>query len=388
MRPPTWVIGLFLATLALGTDEFVIVGVLSSIAADLRVSTGQAGQLVTVFALAFALGAPVLAVALEPVSRRRTLGGGLLVFAVVNALAAAAPTLWALATLRVIAGLAAAAVSSTAFAAAAEGAPEGRAGRHLSMATAGLTTALFTGVPLGAWIGGRWGWRATFLVIAAVAIVALAIVATSMPYLPGAPRQALAVRLAPLRRMAVARLVAAVFLCGAGGLMFYTYLSPILAGAGMPGRFLPLVLLEVGLIGVPSALLGGWLADRFGGRGGRLIVIGGHALVLAGVAALVWAGASWPSLVLVIGVWSVFAWALNPPLQASTMQAAPEAPMAAVALNISGLYLGTAAAAVIGGALADGLGVRWIPGVAALLLSAAWVSAYPRSGPGVLHAPR
>lgn len=346
---------------------------------DPQVSTGRAGQLVTAFALAFALGAPVLAVVLAPFPRRRILSVGLLIFAEANALASLSPTFGALALLRVIAGLSAAAVSSTAFADAADGAPEGRAGRYLSMVTAGLTAALFTGVPLGAWVGGLWGWRATFVVIAAVALLALAMIASSMPHLPGEPRRALPARLAPLRRPAVARLVAAVFLCGAGGLMYYTYLALILADAGMPARLLPLVLLEVGLIGVPSAFLGGWLDDRFGGRGGRLIVIGGHALVLAGAASLVWAGVSWTLLALVIGVWSIFAWALNPPLQVSTMAAAPQAPMAAVALNISGLYLGTAAAAAIGGALTGGPGSHWIPAVAALLLVGAWFIACPRT---------
>lgn len=379
MKLPAWALGLFLAALVLGTDEYVIAGVLPDIATDLHVSVGQAGQLVTLFALAFAIGAPVLAVSLDATPRRRTLTGGLLIFGAANALAAVAPDFGILAGMRILAGLAAAAVSSTAFAAAAEGAPEGQTGRYLSMVTAGLTAALFTGVPVGAWVGGLWGWRITFVVIAAVALAALVMIVASMPDLPGVRRQPLWAQLAPLRRPAVARLILAVFFCGAGSLTFYTYLAPILTTAGMPSRFLPLVLLLVGLIGVPSAFFGGWLADRLGGRGGRLVVIGGHALILAIVAALAWASASWPLLVVATGVWSIFAWALNPPLQASTMQAAPEAPMAAVSLNISGLYLGTAAAGVIGGALTDGIGPGWIPIAAAALLSVAWIAAYPRT---------
>lgn len=379
MKLPVWTFGLFLAALALGTDEYVIAGVMPALAADLHVTTGQTGQLMTLFALAFALGAPVLAVFFDPAPRRRTLMGGLLVFAAANALAAIAPGFGTLACLRVLAGLAAAAVSSTAFAAAAEGAPEGQTGRCLSMVTAGLTAALFTGVPAGTWIGGQWGWRATFTVVTLVALLALALIAASMPELPGAPRQSLRHRLAPLRRPAVARLVIAVFFCGAGGLMFYTYLAPFLAGAGMPDQFLPLVLLLVGLIGVPSAFFGGWLVDRLGGRGGRLIVIGGHAVTLATLAGMAQTSATWPLFVAVIGIWSVFAWALNPPLQTSTVQAAPEAPMAAVSLNISGLYLGTAAAAAIGGALSDGPGTSWIPIAAAAMLALAWLAAYPQT---------
>ena len=382
MRHPTWTLGLFLATLALGTDEYVIAGVLPQISTDLGVPVGATGQLVTAFALAFALGAPVLGVLFDPLPRRRVLFGGLAVFVLANALAAVAPGYGTLMALRILAGLAAAVVSSTAFAAAAQGAPEGQAGRYLSMVTAGLTTALFTGVPAGAWAGGHWGWRATFVLVAIVGAAAGCLLALTMPRLPGSPRLGLAARLSPLRRPAVVRLVLAVFLCGAGGLMFYTYLAPLLLRAGADESAIPWVLLEVGLIGVPSAFFGGWLADRLGGRSARLAVVGGHAVVLAGIAVLVGIASPLPALLVGIGLWSVFAWALNPPLQASTMEAAPDAPMTAVSLNISGLYLGTAAAAALGGVLADGPGVAWIPATAAALLCLAALSASFRLGHG------
>lgn len=84
---------------------------------------------------------------------------------------------------------------------------------------------------------------------------------------------------------------------------------------------------------------------------------------------------TFPLLVLAIAAWSVFAWTLNPPLQASTIEAAQEAPMTAISLNISGLHLGTAVAAGVGGLIVDGAGARWIPVVAAIALALAWVSA-------------
>lgn len=120
--------------------------------------------------------------------------------------------------------------------------------------------------------------------IVLVASLALAVLATTLPNLPGAPCQPLGARLAPLGRPAVARLVLAVFLCGAGGLMFYTYLAPLLAQAGLSRQHLPLVLLEVGVIGVPSAFLGGWLADTYGADE--------HAWPSSGAMRSPWA--SWP----------------------------------------------------------------------------------------------
>lgn len=372
---PRWLVGLFAATLALGTDEFVIAGLLPELAADLQISTGAAGQLITVFAVSFALGAPAMAVVLDPWPRRRVLMVALAVFSAANLGAAIAPTFDSLVVLRILAGLAAAVVSSTAFSVAAQAAPEGQQGRYLSVVTAGLTVALFTGVPLGAWIGATFGWRSTFVLVAGVAIAALVVLARSLPPVPGAAAVGLAERLAPLRNPRVLRLVVAVFLSGVGGLMFYSYLSALIAHDRGDTSALPWVLLLVGVIGVPSALLGGRLADLHGGRRSRLLVIGGHAVALAAAGVLFASGAPLPLVLVGIAAWSVFAWALNPPLQASTIEAAPEAPMTAISLNISGLYLGTAVAAAGGGVLVDGPGPLWIPFTAAAVLVVAWVSA-------------
>ncbi|WP_078856604.1 MFS transporter [Streptomyces sp. NBRC 109706] len=374
-RLPGWLIGLFVATLALGTDEFVIAGLLPELAADLQITTGTAGQLITVFALTFALGAPVMAVVLDPYPRRRVILTALAVFMLANLGAAIAPTFSSLIALRAVAGLAAAVVSSTAFAVAAQGAPSDRQGRYLSVVTAGLTVALFTGVPVGAWIGGLFGWRSTFVLIAVVALAAMIVLAAGLPQLEGAPAAGLVERLSPLRNVRVLRLVLAVTLCGAGGLMFYSYLSALLERSQGNTQALPWVLLLVGIIGVPSAFLGGRLADQYGGRRSRLIVVGGHAFALVLVGSLIALSAPFPLLLLGIAAWSVFAWALNPPLQASTIEAAPEAPMTAISLNISGLYLGTAAAAGVGGIIVDGPGALWVPFAAALALTLAWISA-------------
>lgn len=374
---PVWLVALFIATLALGTDEFVIAGVLNTIAADLDITPGAAGQLVTGFAFAFALSAPVLAVWLGRYPRRLVLCGGLVVFVLANIGCALTPNLTTLLVLRIIAGLSAAAVSTTAFAVAAEGAPEGRQGTYLSVVTAGLTVALFTGVPLGTWIAGAWGWRSTFVLIAVVAAIAGVIAVTTMPRLPGAAPGTLGERLAPLRRPAVLRMVAAIFLCGTGGLMFYTYLGPITVHTLGTESALPVLLLIVGLVGVVSALLGGRITDTHGARRARLAILGGHALALGLAAVLVLAGAPVWLFAIGIGVWSIFAWALNPPMQASTIQAAPEAAMTAVSLNISGLYLGAAVAGAIGGLTLDHLGASAIPLIGVLALVAAWLIAAP-----------
>ncbi|WP_052428231.1 MFS transporter [Actinopolyspora erythraea] len=109
---------------------------------------------------------------LDKLPRRVVLCGGLVVFTVANAAAALAPNYWTLMAARIVAALAAAGVTSAAFATATAGAPEGRQGSYLSVVTAGMTVALFTGVPLGTLLGGTHGWRATFWLIAAVGAMA------------------------------------------------------------------------------------------------------------------------------------------------------------------------------------------------------------------------
>ena len=157
---PVWLLCLFVAMLALGTDEFVISGILPDVAADLDVSPGTGGQLVTAFAIAFALGAPVLAFLVDRFEKKTVLIAALAVFALANLAVAVSEVFVVTLVLRIVAGLAAAAVSPTAMAIAATAAPPGREGRYLAVVTAGLTVALFTGVPFGALLGNLISWRA------------------------------------------------------------------------------------------------------------------------------------------------------------------------------------------------------------------------------------
>ncbi|MEU6359120.1 MFS transporter [Streptomyces albidoflavus] len=378
---PGWLYVLFLAMLATATDEFVIAGVLPVVADDLGVSVAATGQLVTVFAIVYALGAPTLSVLAERFPKRTVLVTGLLWFVAANAAAALAPGYWSLMAARVVAALCAAAVASAAFATAGSGAPEGTQGRYLGVVTAGMTVALFTGVPLGAWLGGAFGWRATFWAIAvAGALAAVGLLATA-PDIPGSPPAPLRTRLAPLRDRAVLRLVAVTFLAASGGLMFYTYLGPYAAEVthGSSSGLLPLLLFLVGAAGLAGALLSGRATDAWGPHRSLRRVLAGHAALLALAAALVLGEAGNRYLLAaVVAGWAFFAWALTPPVQGSILAAAgPARGMTAVSLNIAGLYLGTGVAAATGGAVVSLAGVAYVPLLAAALMALALVLSPP-----------
>ncbi|MFG3497074.1 MFS transporter [Streptomyces sp. NPDC047928] len=369
---PSWLFVLFLTLLATATDEFIIAGVLKTIAADLDVSVSAAGQLVTVFAVVYALGAPTLAVVFERFPKRAVMVVGLLVFVVANAAAAVAPGYWVLMAARVLAALAAAIVTSAAFTTTAMGAPEGMQGRYLGVVTAGMTAALFTGVPLGSWLGGAFGWRATFWLIAAVGLVAALGLAVTAPKIAGSTPAPLRERLGPLRNGAVLRLVTVTFLAASGGLMFYTYLGEFTDEvANGDYGLLSVMLFIVGVAGLAGALLAGRAADALGPQRSLRLVIGGHAVGLALAAALALSGLGSPiALGAVIAFWSVFAWGLNPPIQGSIMGAAgPQAGMTALALNISGLYLGTGVAGAIGGVIIGLSDVTYVPVAGAVMMA-------------------
>ncbi|MDJ1137303.1 MFS transporter [Streptomyces iconiensis] len=383
---PGWLYILFLTLLATATDEFVVAGVLPAVAEDLEVSVAAAGQLVTVFAVVYAVGAPTLSVMCERFAKRTVLVVGLLLFVVANAVAALAPGYWFLMGARVAAALCAAAVASAAFATAAAGAPDGAQGRYLGVVTAGMTAALFSGVPLGSWLGGAFGWRATFWTIAAVAAVAAVGLLATAPAVPGSAPAPLRERLAPLRNRAVLRLVTVTFLAAGGGLMFYTYLGPYTAEVahGSYG-LLSFVLFLVGAAGLAGALLSGRAADSWGPQRSLRLVLAGHAVALALAAGLVFSGiGDRYVLTAVIACWAFFAWALTPPVQGSILAAAaPSAGMTALSLNIAGLYLGTGVAAATGGVAVGTLGIAYVPLIAAVLMALAFLlspSAPPAHG--------
>jgi predicted MFS family arabinose efflux permease len=166
-------IWLSLGAFAIGTEGFMIAGLLPALARDLDVGLPAAGNLVTAFSLAYAIGAPVMAVLTAGLERRRLLAVAMGGFTVANLLAALAPDFAGLLAARLLLALSAASFMSAASGYAAElGGPE-RHGRALSMVTSGLTLAIVAGVPLGVLVGEGFGWRATFLGVAGLAALSL-----------------------------------------------------------------------------------------------------------------------------------------------------------------------------------------------------------------------
>ncbi|MFI2027549.1 MFS transporter [Streptomyces buecherae] len=393
--PISRVLPLALATFAAGTDDMVIAGVLPDIAADLRVSEANAGQLVTAFALTYGIGTPVVAVLTARYSRRGVLLGGLGAFVALNLLASLAPSYGALLALRVLAAVAAAAITPAALAMAATMAPDHRRGRYLGLVIGGLTVSLVAGVPLGTWIGGGHGWRATMLFVAGLGALAWC-GALAVPRAPatgadtgpgGAAAEAateggagLRGRLAPLRQRPVLGVLLMIVVAASGGMMQMTYVFPVLraAGHGICHDDVALTITLMGCAGAVAAWLGGRGADQWGPRPTVVAAELGHGAALVAVAVLAWVGdMPYAALAAAMMLVALFAWSLTPPLQMLLLSLAPGAGMEVLALQTSALFLGASLGGVLGGLLLAHGSAAAIP-LAGGLLQFAGLALLPR----------
>ncbi|MFJ4598224.1 MFS transporter [Kitasatospora sp. NPDC088861] len=370
---PVRLLLLALGTFAMGTDSMVVAGILGPIAADLGVSVPAAGQLVTVFALGYALLAPVLAALTARWPRRRLLLTALAVFSAANALSALAPGYGLLLATRVLAAAGAALYTPTANAVATTLVAPERRGRALATVLGGMTVATALGVPLGTWVG-RGDWRMTMWLVTALGVAALAGLALLLRDLP-APVAApgLRARLAPLGQRRVLGAAATTLAFFLAFQCVYIYLATAVSGAtGGDADRLSLVLLTAGVMSVAGSWLGGRLVDRVGVR---RVLLTGSTVAAGAFAALPWLGRSMPGALVYAAVVPLAGWAVSVALPHRLASIDPGNAPLLISLNSSALYLGTAAGGVAGSAAIAVLGGRWFPFAAAGLALVAAVTA-------------
>jgi DHA1 family inner membrane transport protein len=258
---------LTLGTFVVGTDGFIIVGLLPEIHRTLHVSTAAAGQMVSVFALSYALLGPVLAAVTGSWARRRVLVSGVALLAVGNALTASVHVYGLVLASRVLAGCGAALFVASAVATAAHLAGDERRGRAISMVTAGATLSLVLGAPLGTLIGGAWGWQKAIWFVAAVAAAVAIVLAFVLPPIKLDQTATLRQRIAPLTDRRVLRILIVTLLAFIGVFLPFTYMSAVFAPAidGHESR-LALLLLVFGVAATAGNLTAGSLADRYDPR--------------------------------------------------------------------------------------------------------------------------
>lgn len=349
---------------AIGTGEFVIMGLLPEVAKDIGVSIPQAGHVISAYALGVVIGAPVLAVLAAGWHRRALLIALMAVFAAGNFASALAPGYLSLNLLRFVAGLPHGTYFGVAALVAATLAPPGRRARAVGLVMLGLTGATLVGVPIAAWLGQWFGWRAAFVFVGIVALAAIVLLRRDIPDIAAAAGASPWRELGALRRKQV-WLTLGIAAIGFGGMFsVFSYVKPTLIEvAGLPVGGVPFVLALFGLGMVVGNLVGARLADR-----SLMRTIGG----LLAYAALVLVAFSFAAHHVVTAAINVFligtTVAIGPALQIRLMDVAGEAQTLAAALNHSAFNMANALGAWLGGvAIAAGLGWTATGWVGALL---------------------
>lgn len=243
---PLALLALTLGAFAIGTTEFVIVGLIPTIASDLQVSLPSAGLLVSLYALGVAVGAPVLTALTGRVPRKTLLVALMALFTVGNLIAWLAPGYASLIVARVLTGLAHGVFFSIGSIIATALVPKEKAASAIAIMFTGLTVALVTGVPLGTFIGQHLGWRATFLAVAGLGVVALLGSLLCVPReLPQRAQARFAEQLAVLGQPRLLLVYAMTALGYGGTFLAFTYLAPILQQVtGLSANAVSLVLLD------------------------------------------------------------------------------------------------------------------------------------------------
>ncbi|MCJ8148244.1 MFS transporter [Shinella sedimenti] len=371
---PLALFALTVAAYAIGTTEFVIVGLLPTVASDLGITLPLAGLIVSVYALGVTFGAPVLTALTGRLGRKPLLVGLMALFIAGNALAALSPSYEMLLVGRVLSAFAHGVFFSVGATIAADLVAPDRRASAIAMMFMGLTVAIVTGVPLGTFIGQTFGWRATFWAVAGLGLVALAAIALLMP--SNLKRETPAGLMQQVRVLGSGRLliVFAMTALGYGGtFVTFTYLSPLLQTiTGFSANMVSLVLVLYGVAIAIGNLVGGRIADRDPVK--ALAVM--FALQAAALAVLTLTAPS-PVLALVtLAAIGFLSFATVPGLQLYVVDMArrhrPAAIDVASALNIAAFNLGIAAGAWIGGlVVASPLGLGATPWVGAILVAGA-----------------
>lgn len=376
---PLHLIALAAAAFGIGTSEFVIMGLLPNVAADLNVSIDIAGLLITGYAMGVVVGAPIMAIITARLPRKATLIGLASTFVLGNLLCALAPSYATLMAARVVTAFCHGAFFGIGAVVAADLVPRHQRSSAIALMFRGLTLANVLGVPLGTALGQIHGWRSTFLAVTAIGILAVAALAAWLPArIPMQPGNILR-EFRVLRDVRVLWPLLGSVLASAGLFCVFTYIAPILYQVtGISDRAITGMLLVFGVALTVGSTLGGKLGDRNLEGSLRWLFLALAAVFLA----LTQAIHAWQPMLLTLFLWGALGFALVPLLQTLIVDQAAEAPNLASTLNQGAFNLGNASGAWLGSmALGHGLPLTSLPWLSlaitlAALLLVLWGTRY------------
>lgn len=356
-RPAAWpaVVSLGLGIFTLVASEFLPASLLTPIAADLGITEGTAGQLVTATSVIGIIGGPLVVSGLPRLDRRWVMAGLTALAIASNVLVAVAPAFGLMLAARLLLGIALSGFWAMSLAVTARLVPADRLGRAMTVVNTGVSLATIAAVPAGAYFGELLGWRAVFLLAAAAGVVTLAAQLATLPPVPpsGAPGFRALVQTA--RTPVVALGILAIVLVAGGHFMGFTYLRPAFQTIdGLTPAMLALLLMVYGIASFVGNLAAGPLADR------RLsvLVIAAPVAIGAGTVLLALAGSGVALAFATVVVWGVGFGAVPTMVQTWIAHVAPSRLESAGGLVVAAFQVAITIGAAVGGLLVDSVGVQ------------------------------
>nr|WP_232915879.1 MULTISPECIES: MFS transporter [Pseudomonas] len=354
-----------LSAFAIGTTEFVIMGLLPDVAADLGVSIPGAGWLVTGYALGVAVGAPFMAMATAKLPRKAALVTLMGIFIIGNLLCALASDYNVLMFARVVTALCHGAFFGIGSVVAAGLVPANRRASAVALMFTGLTLANVLGVPLGTALGQYAGWRSTFWAVTVIGVIALIGLIRFLPTNRNEEKLDMRAELGALRGAGIWLSLTMTALFSASMFTLFTYIAPLLGEVtGVSPNGVTWTLLLIGLGLTAGNVIGGKMADRR--LSSTLIGVFVSMAVISTV--LSWTSTALIPTEITLFLWAVAAFAAVPALQINVVTFGKAAPNLVSTLNIGAFNVGNALGAWVGGSvIAHGLGLTSVPLAAAIL---------------------
>lgn len=356
---------LTLSAFAIGTAEFVIAGLLTTVSESLHITEGQAGNLITAYALSIVIGGPILTLGLARFDKRKVLIGLMGLFVIGNIIAAFTTNYHVLLLSRMIAGLTQGPFYGIGAVVATSLVPNKMAGRAVGQMFAGLTLANVLGVPGGSFIGQIFGWNSTFIVVAALGVIAALAIAITIPSQGKGAAVGISSQLKAFKSWNLIASLLITTLAWVGFMGFYGYIAPIAESvAGFSRADVTWILIIVGLGLVIGNVIGGKTADK---NLSLSLIMWPIAMVIS--LALVGMAAPYKiPFVIASFIFGIASFANVPSLQMRVMKYGAEAPELTATANISAFNIANALGGAIGAYVVDStMGASMIPYAAMLI---------------------
>lgn len=364
MRVFTFIISVFIV----GMVEMMVAGIMNLMSRDLHVSEAWIGQLVTLYAVTFAICGPILVKLTNKYHAKTVLLWTIAFFIFGNALIVISPNFTILIIGRIISSAAAALIIVKVLALTAMlTAPEHR-GKMIGIVYSGFSGANVLGVPIGTILGGWLGWRATFVFIIAISFIAAFLM---VRYLPTASElnfntdeEDSAVETQILNRTEVVKYLVITFLFLTANSITFVYINPFLLNNGYDLKFVSFILLINGIAGTLGTSMGGFLADKWSSKTWLLTATFTFTIALA---LLNWFLSQSIILVMIIFIWNIMQWSTNPAVQSGIIEHVRGDASQVLSWNMSSLNAGIAAGGMVGGLIVSNIGVNAVTYSSSLL---------------------